>query len=131
MARKIEVSGVPRRVVAEGVSARRVDHAVVERAFGEGIAARVEAGAGLDLWALKRTLRNMLRSSGGRPGFADAPSQVKIPKVADDWKRLEAIARAMRDLPFKPSPTQVAASVLHLALQNLSDDEIKRSLTRS
>ena len=130
MARRITVTGATRRrIETDRRTARKVDEAVVATAFGERVSARASVGPGIDLWTVKRALRNMLTSTGGRPGFA-ASVPMKIPCLEGDWSRLEAIASASKDLPFKPSPTQVAAAVLHLALENFSDDQITRSLRR-
>lgn len=119
------------RVVAKTGNASavepKVDPQIVARAFG-GIAVR--ATAGLDVFSLRNAITHMLASNGGRPSIVGATAQVKIPRIEEDWLVLDRIAKAAENLPHKPSVTQAAALVLHLALSRLSTDELEAELTR-
>jgi hypothetical protein len=105
----------------------QVDPAQVKKAFQ---ANAVGSSNGLDLFALRESMSRLLRSSGGRPSLEGAESQVKIPKIEMDWTMINALALATADLPHKPSPTQVAAIVLHLALSRIPKKDIEDALRR-
>ena len=99
---------------------------VIAEAFG---ATRVSS-ASVDLWQLREQMRTMLASQGGRPSIARAHGQVKIPRIEEDWVALEQITRLADGLPRKPSVTQAAALVLHLALRTLDKATIDAELHR-
>lgn len=107
--------------------APQVSQAVIKNAFRANV---VGSSKELDLFAVRETMTRLLHSSGGRPSLAGAGSQVKIPKIEMDWTKIDALALATADLPHKPSPTQVAAIVLHLALSRIPAKDIEDALRR-
>lgn len=101
---------------------QRLDASVVQRAFN---ARPAGSSGGLDLFALREAMGKMLQSTGGRPALAGAQAHVKIPKIASDWALLERLAEGSNDLRHKPSPAQVAAMVLHLALGRIPAKDLE------
>jgi hypothetical protein len=109
--------------------APKISPDAVARAFG---ARAVANTAGLDVVALRDAIADKLLSHGGRPGIEGATSQIKIPRIDDDWRKLERIARtAAATLRHKPSVTQTAALVLHVALSKMSEDELETEVHRA
>ncbi|MDP2823848.1 MAG: hypothetical protein Q8O52_14375 [Sulfuritalea sp.] len=111
---------------------KRIDTRTVAQAFG----AR-PAGIGTDrdthpfsLWQLRGELERLLQSTGGRPALPTEGERVKIPKIPSDWTFIEAVAANATDLPLHPSPAQVAAVMLHMAVSRFSADEIASALQR-
>lgn len=78
----------------------------------------------LSMHALKKFLMQKLRSSGGRPTIEGrANKRNKIPMVAGDWEKLEALAQKYAD-QLKTTPGQIAAAIIHQVLnQGLSDSD--------
>ena len=112
------------RIVDISAKAKKLDPKIVERAFG---ARPVGSSKGLDLFALREVMGRMLQSAGGRPSLEGTVAQTKIPKIAADWEKLEKLALASSDLKHKPSTGQMAAIVLHLALDRISEEEIAKA----
>ena len=75
-------------------------------------------------------LSRMLTSTGGRPSLAGMQDKVKIPRFAEDWVRIEALAETVAEgMQFRPTAAQVATVLLHEALERFSDEEA-RSVVR-
>lgn len=129
MAAKIKsISGKPKTTLKDvSKKAPRLDQSAIEKTFRAKAAGSSE---GSDIFAVRESMTRLLRSSGGRPSLAGAGSQVKIPKIETDWTKIDALAQASADLPHKPSPTQVAAIVLHLALTRIPEKDIEEALRR-
>jgi hypothetical protein len=129
MTAKIKLISGKSKTTLKDVSkkAPQVSQAVLKKAFR---ANEVGSSQGLDLFAVRESMTRLLHSSGGRPSLAGAGSQVKIPKIETDWIKIDALALATADLPHKPSPTQVAAIVLHLALSRIPKQDIEDALRR-
>ncbi len=108
--------------------ATKVDQHMVAQAFGGTAVGRT---AGLDTISLRDAITAMLASTGGRPSIAGTTAQVKIPRIEEDWLILEKIAKAAQNLPHKPSVTQAAALVLHLALSRFSTEDVEAELARA
>jgi hypothetical protein len=108
--------------------APKVPADVVAETFG---AQAVAQTAGLDVFALRDAMTRKLSSHGGRPGLEGADSQVKIPRIDADWRKLERITKAAATLPHKPSITQTAALILHAALSKMSEDELEIEVRRA
>ena len=72
----------------------------------------------------------MLQSTGGRPALLGAESHVKIPKITSDWALLEKLANRSNDLRLKPSPAQIAAMILHLALDRIPEKDLEVATRR-
>jgi hypothetical protein len=120
------VSGVKRsdRLVDSSPLGERLDPAVIE----QGLDARpVSSSAGLDLFGVLEAMRRMLHSSGGRPSLVGAESQAKIPRMADDWAKLERLAGGLDGWKHRPSPGQIAAVILHLALNRIPESELEEA----
>ncbi len=105
----------------------KLDAAVFEKAFN---AQPSGSSRGLDLFALREAMGKMLQSTGGRPALIGAQAHVKIPKIASDWALLEKLADGSNDLKHKPSPAQVAAMVLHLALGRIPAKDLEAATRR-
>lgn len=105
----------------------RISQSVIKEAFNTQ--ATVSSGV-LDLFAVRESMTKLIRSSGGRPSIEGAESQVKIPRIEQDWTVINALASATADLPHKPSPTQVAAILLHLAISRIPKQDIEEALRR-
>ncbi|MCX7170977.1 MAG: hypothetical protein NTY41_12015 [Proteobacteria bacterium] len=111
---------------------RRIDARNVAQAFG---ARPTGVGTGRDtnpfsLWQLRDELERLLQSTGGRPALPTEGERVKIPKIPSDWTFIETVAANATELPLRPSPAQVAAVMLHMAVSRLSTDEITSALQR-
>ncbi len=106
---------------------KRLDADVVQKAFN---ARPAGSSRGLDLFALREAMGKMLQSTGGRPALAGAQAHVKIPKIAADWALLEKLADGSNDLKHKPSPAQVAAMVLHMALGRIPAKDLEAATRR-
>ncbi|MFM9969843.1 MAG: hypothetical protein ACKVQK_15750 [Burkholderiales bacterium] len=106
---------------------KAIDPIAVEKAFN---ARSAGSSRGLDLFALREAMGKMLQSSGGRPALLGADAHVKIPKITSDWALLEKLANGSADLKHKPSPAQVAAMVLHLALGRIPEKDLEAATRR-
>lgn len=113
-------------------AAKRIDAATVVEAFGARAAGIGAAGDGspFSLWQLRGELERLLQSTGGRPALPTEGERVKIPKIPSDWTFIETVAANAADLPLRPSPAQIAAVMLHMAVSRFSADEITRALQR-
>lgn len=118
------VSGVkPGRAITDSSrKLKQVPAGVIEKAFK---ARPAGSSSGLDLFAVREAMRKMLQSTGGRPALLGADQHVKIPKITADWALLEKLADRSNDLRHKPSPAQVAAMVLHLALDRIPEKDLE------
>lgn len=112
------------RIVDTSPRPAKLDQNLVAKAFKSR---RVGSSEGLDLFAVRASMEKMLQSSGGRPSLEGTVSQAKIPKIASDWKKLEKMVLASSDLRHKPSISQMAAMVLHLALGRIPERELKEA----
>jgi hypothetical protein len=108
--------------------APKVDPALIAKAFG---ATAVGSTAGLDVFSLRSAIEAMLSSSGGRPSIEGATAQVKIPRIDEDWLKLEKIMQAAATPFHRPSITQTAAVILHVALAKFSEDELEAEVRRA
>lgn len=119
----------------QDVSARpkRLDGASVAASLG-GRSTGVHLGrdnSPITLFQVRGELDRLLFSDGGRPSLAGMQDKVKIPRFAQDWDRIEALAEAAaQGMTFRPSPGHVAAVLLHEALERFSDDESKQFVRR-
>ncbi len=116
------------RIIDTSARARMVDGEVMRGALK---ARRAGLSSGLDLFSVREAMSQLLSSSGGRPGIEGATAQAKIPRIEKDWVKLEKLTRASANLPHRPSITQTAAMVLHVALSRLSDEEIEAELRKA
>ena len=85
----------------------------------------------ITLFQIREELNRLLISAGGRPSLAGAQDKVKVPRFADDWAKIEELTKSLADtavqgMSFRPSPAQVAAVLLHEALERFSDEEVRR-----
>jgi len=125
---KIIQTKVARKIGNRSKQAPKVDPEIIARAFD---ATAVAATHGLDLLSLRDAIASMITSHGGRPSIDAAGAQVKIPRIDEDWRKLERITRATDTLPHRPSITQAAALVLHVALARMSEEELEKELRRA
>lgn len=123
------VSGVNNKagkIVDTSPKAKRLDPELIEKAFG---AIPVGSSEGMDLFAIRNAMEKMLQSSGGRPSLEGKTSQVKIPKIDADWKKMEQLVSAVSsDLKYKPSLGQMAALIISLGLKSITENELKEAL---
>jgi hypothetical protein len=131
MAEKFVLRGSSqRRANVKSAVQREVDPQAVADALGAR-PGNIRSGAVLDLFEVRTALKSMVRSSGGRPGIGTATDRVKIPKIEEDWVKLEELAKKLRgpgQVGQKLSLAQVAAVVLHLALEKLPERDIEEAL---
>lgn len=120
------VSGVPANTGLRDTSPKRrlLDPALIEKSFSAKAAG---SSRGLDLFAIRDAMEKMLRSTGGRPALHGTTAQAKIPKISEDWDRLQEIAQAANNSRHKPSTGQIAAVVLHLALERIPAKDLKEA----
>ena len=84
----------------------------------------------ISLFQVREELSRLLTSAGGRPSLAGMQDKVKIPRFAEDWVRIEALAETVAEgMQFRPTAAQVATVLLHEALERFSDEEA-RSVVR-
>ena len=69
------------------------------------------------LAGLRLRLFSTLKSAGGRPGIEGAELRQRIPMTRDDWQRLGEIAAAMSVEGARATAGQVAAQLLHEAIE--------------
>ena len=51
-------------------------------------------------------------------------------KITSDWALLEKLANRSNDLRLKPSPAQIAAMILHLALDRIPEKDLEVATRR-
>lgn len=113
-------------------ASKRINALTVAQAFGArpaGIGTSGDTNP-LSLLQLRGELERLLQSTGGRPALPTEGERVKIPKIPSDWTFIEAVAANTANLPLRPSPAQVAAVMLHMAVSRFSTDEITNALQR-
>jgi hypothetical protein len=117
------VLGTKRRIVLSGPTKRRVDQTGLAKALGAAEVEPIEHAADTPLGfvAVRQTLLADRRSTGGRPGFADADRR-KIPIPASVWRVVSDAAADMSEPGFHPSPAQVASAILSVAVHHLTPD---------
>ena len=121
------------RIVNTSPRANALDGAAVAKTLG-GRPTGYKLGkdtSPITLFQIREELNRLLISAGGRPSLAGAQDKVKVPRFADDWVKIEALTKTLADtavqgMSFRPSPTQVAAVLLHEALERFSDEEVRR-----
>ncbi|MGF6273899.1 hypothetical protein ABIB38_002277 [Massilia sp. UYP11] len=116
------------RLSATLSSTRRVDPERVREAF-DGI--KVGNVQGLDLYSVREAITRLLSPKGGRPSVEGSSAQVKIPRLDEDWNKIERIARAASGLPHKPSVTQTAALILHVALSSIPEHKLDEEMKKA
>ena len=112
-----------RRIRNQGAKHRRIEPGLV--AEGVGSASRAEtvpSGSPPQLFAVRNELFSRLVSSGGRPALEGAVRRQKIPLTDADWDRLNQIAKALSSEDYRPSPSQVASTILHRWLADFVED---------
>ena len=120
------ISGVRSGARLRDISPKRrlLDPALVEKAFS---AKSAGSSRGLDLFAIRDAMEKMLHSTGGRPALQGVTEQAKIPKISEDWNRLHEIALVANHSRHKPSTGQIAAVVLHLALERIPAKDLEEA----
>jgi len=118
-----------RKARVNSAGQRKVDSDLVAKSLGAEPTGKRSARF-LDVLEVREALKSMVRSSGGRPGIVMAADRVKIPRIEEDWVKLEELALKLRE-PGQSEPrlslAQVAAVVLHLALEKLPEHEIREA----
>ena len=85
----------------------------------------------ITLFQVREELSRLLTSAGGRPSLAGMQDKVKIPRFAEDWVKIEALAEtAAEGMQFRPTAAQVATVLLHEALERFSDEEARSVVRR-
>ena len=117
------VPGTKRKIVPSGPTKRRVDRTGLAQALGAAVVEPMEHAVDTPLGfvAVRRALLADRRSTGGRPGFADADRR-KIPVPASVWRVVSDAAAEMSEPGFHPSPAQVASAILSVAVHHLTPD---------
>lgn len=109
--------GVKRRVLTTGRTKRRVDRDNLSQQLGAADVSllRHVVDTPLGFVAVRQALLDGRRSTGGRPGFADAERR-KIPVSDSVWRLVSDAAAEMAEPGFHPSPAQVASAILSIAV---------------
>lgn len=112
--------GTKRRISLVGPVKRRVDRAGLAQALGAAVVTSVpnSPDTPLGFVAVRQKLMADRRSTGGRPGFADAERR-KIPIPAAVWQLVSDAAADMAEPGFHPSAAQVASAILSVAVDRL------------
>ncbi len=121
------------RVRSTSRRAKRIEPAVVADALGADVTSTTHSKQGSPpaLFALRQELACRLTSTGGRRGLAGATRRQKIPLDDDDWSRLQDLAQRVADKDVRPTAGQVAGVLLHKALEEIDEAQVKRTLRRS
>lgn len=116
-----------RRVQVKASDTRQVGQAGLATALGAYAtqAVRHSPDTPLGFAAIRQTLMEELRSTGGRPGFAGAERR-KIPVTEPVWQFVEQIAAQMAAEGLRASPAQVAGVILMIAARGPLSTEITR-----
>lgn len=125
---KITHTKVASRIGISSKQAPKIDQKTIAQAFG---ASAVVALGSLDVFSLRDAIKAMLFSKGGRPSLEGVDKQVKIPRIDEDWLKIEQIANGVSGLNHKPSTTQTAALILHMALANISEKDLAREMKKA
>ena len=117
-----------RKVNLAGSMRRRVDPSVLERAVraDETVPGPAQADTPLGFVAIRQGLAGRLRSTGGRPGFADAERR-KIPVIEPVWRIVAQAAEAMARPGFHPSAAQVASAILAIAVRTMAPETMREA----
>ena len=102
---------------AERVSPREV----AEGLRAEEMARTEHGGSPISMHVLRQALFSELRSTGGRPGFADVERR-KVPISNAVWRAAESMAERLAGEGFRPSPAQVVSVVLTMTFRNFEAD---------
>lgn len=123
--------GVKRRIATTGGTKRRVDRSNLQQQLGAAEVSRVQHAVDTPLGfvALRQELLESRRSTGGRPGFADAERR-KIPAAESVWRLVSDAAAEMAESGFHSSPAQVASAILSVAVHRLGPD-LKRDVRQT
>ncbi len=124
MEKKINVVGVePKKIEIVDQPKRRINPAELGAALGADPIAQVAEN--LDLIALGELgaqLLDRLRSTGGRPGLADATVNCRVPLSADDVQTLESmVSHIGESTGAKPSVGQLASVIVRRYLSDLKN----------
>jgi hypothetical protein len=127
--------GAKRRIVTIGGTKRRVDRSNLQQQLGAAISGTVlhRTDTPLGFVAVRQELIEKRRSTGGRPGFANAERR-KIPVAESVWRAVSDAAAEMAEPGFRPSPAQVASAILSVAVHRLGPElkrETRHALTAS
>jgi hypothetical protein len=128
-------SGVRGKMTVVGPTKRRIDRTGLAQAFGAATSAALpfDNDTPLGFVDVRQKLMNDRRSTGGRPGFANAERR-KIPIPAAVWRLVADAAAEMAEPGFQPSPAQVASAILSIAVHHLHpqmQQEAKHALKAS
>lgn len=122
---------VKRRTVTTGGTKRRVDRSKLQQQLDAAEVSRVRhtVDTPLGFVAVRQELLERRRSTGGRPGFADAERR-KIPVADSVWRLVSDAAAEMAEPGFHPSPAQVAGAILSIAVHRVGPD-LKRDARKA
>jgi hypothetical protein len=81
--------------------------------------------APLALLTIRDALMQRLRTTGGRPALSGDGARQRVQVSAEDWQAIVDIANHVDVGRHKASPAQVASVLLHLALERISQGEIR------
>ena len=122
-----------KRIVNTSPPARSLEADIVASALdGQPTGFKLENDTNpISLFQVRMELSRMLTSTGGRPSLAGMQDKVKIPRFAEDWVKIEALAAAAAEgMPFRPTAAQVATVLLHEALERLSNEEARSAVRK-
>ncbi len=124
---------------ARKIVARRPAPSMTADQFAQAFGARRIGALGddtnpLTLLQLREELEKRLRSTGGRPALVEAAEKWRIGILQEDVPLIRALSSKAKIDHYKPSPAQIAAILVHMALKRFSAEEIdatiKKTVTR-
>ncbi len=125
---KILPGSLKQRVSVGGNMKDRVAPEVVHDALGAAEAVKLALAdeSPLGFTAIRQELFGALRSTGGRPGFADADRR-KVPVTEPVWRFVSDAAEKMSIPGFRPSAAQVASAILTMAVRRMAPDAMREA----
>lgn len=126
--RIIDTSPRPRRILDTSKRPAQLSAHSVALAMGaQATGASMGPDTGpMALYQVRQAVQGMLASSGGRPALAGADDRVKIPRIEADWQQIERITAAVAEgATMRPSTGQMAAVLLHMAVQQFSAQQVR------
>ena len=126
--RIIDSSKRPRKIVDSSARPASVSAQQVVQAMGARPKPITmgEDTSHLALYQVRHVLQSMLASTGGRPALTGAHERIKIPRIEADWQQIERITASVADgISLRPSSGQMAAVLLHMAVQQFSAQQVR------
>lgn len=83
------------------------------------------------LLQVRDELEKRLHSTGGRPSFGDAQEKWRVNILQDDVRKIRLISSKADSHQYKPSASQLATILIHMAISRFSPEEISDAVKHS